>query len=286
MIPKFPEFKLLTIDDHQGLKPLMQAYPRTICELSLANLHLWQDYDHPRVTRINDNICILISPEGGKPFFYEPLGRHKLNETIETCLRQTGLLSRVSASILELLPKERYVIFHLRDQDDYIYLVQELAAMKGKKYDGKRNHIKRFLKAHPSPVYRQLRPEDEAAAGQLFEKWFAARKETRYFQKLAYPAQKNALARAFSGFSRLHLFGGALFLDQELVGFNLGSELSREMVAVHFMYTDPHRHGLTQYLLQTACKETYNNYKYINLEQDLGIPGLRTAKLSYHPYKI
>jgi hypothetical protein len=173
-----------------------------------------------------------------------------------------------------------------RNQFDYVYLREELAALKGKKFDGKRNHIKRFKVKCPDYRFLPLAPDHKKEALALFDKWFKAREESKYFPRLAYTSQRGAVTNAFSFFDKLNLLGGALFAGGSMKGFTLGSRLNPETVSVHFLYSDPELSGIFQTILWEACNKTYSAFKYMNLEQDLGIPGLRTAKLSYHPLKL
>ena len=103
---------------------------------------------------------------------------------------------------------------------------------------------------------------------------------------MAYTSQKAAVTAAFDNYTALKLIGGALLVDKQLRGFTLGSPVNPEMISVHFMYGDPALAGIAQTLLWEACNKTYTAYKYADLEQDLGIPGLRTMKLSYQPLKL
>ena len=91
---------------------------------------------------------------------------------------------------------------------------------------------------------------------------------------------------AFANFRTLGLTGGALLIDQAMKGFVLGSALNAETASIHFMYGDPSLQGTSQILLWEACNKTFSKFAYVNLEQDLGIPGLRKAKLSYSPHKL
>jgi hypothetical protein len=286
MIPEFPQIKPLELEDRLWIHRKLKQTSREICELSLGNIFIWKDFDHTLVTCINHNICMLINPPNEPAYFLEPIGSNKLAETAEILLKHAGRISRVSINFLAQLPKDRYLFEPLRNQFDYIYARANLAELKGKKYDGKRNHIKRFSRQHPNYTYQTLDPNIKEKALELFEKWFAIREESRFFPRLAYTSQKGAVIEAFSYFKELHLLGGALFDGNKLCGFTLGSEINPELVSVHFLYGDPALPGVTQTLLREACRKTYTTFKYIDLEQDLGIPGLRTAKLSYHPLKM
>ena len=286
MIPAYPACKPLELADRPWIKKHLRASSREICELTLGNLFIWQDFDRTEVTCVNRNICLKVNARNGETYFLEPLGRNKLLETVEILLRSGGRLSRVSAGFAALLPKEYYRLLPLRDQFDYIYLRSDLAELKGRKFDGKRNHLKRFRTAHPAYIYKPLDRSLQTDALTLFTSWFQARKETQYFKRLAYPAQKNALLSAFANFQELHLCGGALYVDNALKAFTIGSSLNPATVSVHFLYADPALHGVFQATLWEASNKTYRDFKYLDLEQDLGIPGLRTSKLSYQPLRL
>jgi len=286
MIPEYPKLKSLELEDLKNLGKHLELNPKAVCEFSPTNLFIWKDFDRPRLTLINGNLCIKISPPNEPPYFLEPIGNNKLPETAKTCLSETGKISRVSESFLSLIPQESLKIKCLRDHFDYIYSTKELAELKGKKFDGKRNHIKKFQSRFPEYKFIPLEPEMKRAAMDLFEKWYKARKQTRYFPKFAHESQKKALEESFKYFNELRLVGGSLFVGKALKGFSIGSELNRETVSVHLQYGDPSTQGTSQVILWEACKKIYSKYTLINLEQDLGIPGLRKSKLSYHPYKL
>jgi hypothetical protein len=103
---------------------------------------------------------------------------------------------------------------------------------------------------------------------------------------LAYTAQKAALEEAFKYCDQLELRGGAIKLNGQVAGFMIGSRLNKNTLDAHFQYGRPEITGIFPALLWEVCNKTYTESKYINLEQDLGIPGLRQSKLSYHPFKL
>ena len=286
MIPEYPKFKPLAFEDLDTLKNYLGKDKRQICELNLANYYLWKDFDNSRLTIINRNLCILASPVIESAYFFEPLGNDLMAETVEICLKHAHKISRVSEGFVNHLASERYQIAPLRNQFDYIYNVKELAELKGKKFYGKRNHIKRFKKHFPAYKFVALEPSLKNQALELFEKWFEIRKESRYFPKLAQAAQKNALEAAFLNFDRLNLLGTAILVDDSLSGFILGSQLNSDTFCAHFMYCHPDLSGISQTLLWEACRKTFARYTFLNLEQVLGIPGIRISKLSYQPVKM
>ncbi|MFH1542768.1 MAG: phosphatidylglycerol lysyltransferase domain-containing protein [bacterium] len=257
-----------------------------VCELALANLYIWQEFDHAKFTFINNNLCLLITPPNEPPFFLEPLGQNKITETVAQCLKDTGRLARLSEEFVFRLGIENYHAKCDRNQADYVYERKALSELKGKKFDGKRNHIKNFQKRHPDYQIIRLSGDHKNEALNLFEEWFAVRKESRHFPKLAYDSQKSALGKAFEYFNELGFIGAAIYINKEFKGFIMGSPLNRKTLDVHFLYAHPGLQGIFQILLWEACNKTFTDYHFLNLEQDMGIPGLRKSKLSNHPRKL
>jgi hypothetical protein len=286
VLPEFPKFKELEIGDLEQIKPFLEISPPNICELSPSNLFIWSDFDRPQLTIINNNLCIFINPLNESPYFLQPLGITNLPETLNIGFSHCAKISRVTKDFLALLPHHRYKTVELRSHSDYLYEVKTLAELKGRKFDGKRNHLKNFHKRHPNYQYLPLTCDLKNDCLAVFEAWFAARAESRYFPRLAHTAQKAALEKAFKYGDRLGLIGGAISLNHQLAGFMIGSRLNKETLAAHFQYGRPDISGIFPALIWETCNRTFANYKYINLEQDLGIPGLRQSKLSYHPLKL
>ncbi|MDI6731057.1 MAG: phosphatidylglycerol lysyltransferase domain-containing protein [Candidatus Margulisbacteria bacterium] len=286
MLPKYPQFKPLAIDDLPEITKRLNEYLPSICELSPSNLIIWQDFDRPQVALLNDNLCILICAINGESFFLEPIGKHALKETVKTCLEYCKKLSHLSEYFLKGIDVSAYKVKCLRNQFDYIYGVQKLAELRGRRFDGKRNHIKSFKKRHPNYEFLPLDINDKSDALMLFERWFGAKKEISPLPQLAYSSQINALSRAFDNYNVLGLRGAKVIVYNKLAAFIIGSRLNNNTITVHFQYTDPDFRGVSQILLWEACCRTFNSYKFINLEQDLGIAGIRKAKLSYYPDKL
>ena len=286
MIPKYPKFKFVEYSDLSAIAEHLDKYPCPICELNIPNIFIWKDFDRPQITTINDNLCIYVSPSNESSYFLEPVGTSKFKETVEICLRHARKISRASELFALKLDPARYLVTEIRNQFDYIYSTRDLAELKGRKYDGKRNHIKRFKERFPEYKYIELIKSYKVEADGLFEHWFAQRKSSRHFPKLAYTSQKRAIDTAFEYFDKLGFDGGAICIGGKMKGFTISSWLNKDTRSVHFLYGDPSAKGISQVLLWEACNKTYAQAKYLNLEQDLGIPGLRKAKLSNYPLKL
>lgn len=286
-IPQFPNFKVVEISDRPLILEHLKHNPRRICELAFANLIVWQNFDHTHYTFIHDNLCFLIKPLNEAPFFLEPIGNHKIQETVQTCLYYAKRISRVSEHLISQINIKEYKIKCLRAHFDYIYKRYKIAELKGRKFDGKRNHLKRFQKKFPDYQFKKLEKSDKTQALEVFEAWFKNKNSeidpNNELIKLQYQSQKIAFDLAFNYMQELEIEGGGIFIDNRLKGFVLGSQQNQETATLHFQYTDPQIRGINQILLWETCNRCFLSYKYINLEQDLGLVGLRKAKMSYYP---
>jgi len=286
MIPKYPELKPIGPEDVSEIRAALGLSVRNICELALANLFIWRGSDKPRLTLINDNVCVLISPLNEPPYFLEPLSGNKSIETVDICLKHAGKISRASEDFVHILKENAFKITPLRNQFDYVYLTKDLAELKGKAFDGKRNHIKRFTKRFPDHKFAPIDQSFREEALALFEKWCRSKNGSAACDEVSYRSQRSALEAAFEGFKELKLLAHAIFAEGSMKGFVIGSALNEDTACAHFQYVDPDAEGVSQTLLMEAAKNTFSAFECLNLEQDLGIAGLRKTKLSYHPLKL
>ena len=285
MIPEYPNFKPLELEDRAEVVERLMEHDTSLCEFCFSTQYLWKDFDRPKLTMINGNLCILIDPLNEEPFFLEPIGQNDPVGTVKIMLDNIGSISRVSKSFVSQLPDSMDAV-PLRDHFDYLYRVTDFANFKGRKYDGKRNHINRFMREHAGYKFEPLAQKDVDAVMSLFEQWCLLKKGEWPAAELAYEAQRQALKNAMDNYDALELMGGGIWESDELLGFIVGGTLSAETISVHFNYCYQHKSGIATVLLREACRTVFSDFTYANLEQDLGILGLRKNKESYYPISL
>ncbi len=279
--PQFPELKPVGLEDRDLVESLIANHPSEVCELHFGNIFLWRHYEQPRLTFIHSNLCFLCAPPSEPPFFLPPIGELRIEETIATCLTLAPRISRV--------PEEFVLKFGGRfkcqpdpDNFDYVYRSEDLILLRGKKYDGKRNRIHKFEKTHRFR-YLRLSPERRAECLELLSKWIREKAETN--GKITEVWQK-VIEGALEYSSPLGLRGGGIEIDGRIAGFSIGSRLNADTAVIHVEVTDPEIDGLSQLMNREFCKHEWSGFRFINREQDNGDPGLRRAKLSYHPHHM
>jgi len=278
--PLFPEFKAVGLEDRPVIAEIIRANPSAACEINFTNIFIWRRFESSRYTLIRGNLCVLCEPPNEPPYFLQPVGAAGLEATVRDCLGVAPRLSRVP---------EDFVLKHcggLRseadpDNFDYIYRTEDLIQLRGKKYDGKRNRIRKFEKSHLFS-YLRLTPGLMDDCRRLFEKWF----EEKANSDPAIHAEKEAILEALAGFEVLGLKGGAVEVDGKIVAFSVGEELTPDTAVIHIEIADPELPGLAQLINREFVRNEWSSFEFVNREQDVGIPGLRRAKLSYYPHHL
>ena len=166
----------------------------------------------------------------------------------------------------------------VRDQYDYIYRRTDLATLHGKHLDAKRNHIHRFRAEHPDFEYRPLTTESFDECRRLTEIWQEEKGGSDTIN-----AEKQVMETIFSNWDALGMIGGSIFVDGRMVAFTYGSAVTTDTFDVCVEKADRHVEGAFAIINQQFAEHLPEQYIYLNREEDMGIPGLRQAKLSYHP---
>jgi len=281
-IPSFPEFRAITIADKKVFDQYFKENAPASSEYTFTNFFCWKDCDHSKITKINDNLCVLAEDREGKAYFFEPLGRDRIEETVRTCADHliskglTARFSRLTSSFIEIF-KERdsYLIEKDRGNFDYLYLSKDLAELKGKRYDGKRNRIKKFERENMFE-YRKLTEKEIPLCSDLLHRW----EEEKKGLCIAEPIKE-----ALANYEELRLKGSVVMISGKAEAFTMGERLNDDIAVIYIEVASSKFAGLPQFINRKFSGE-WTDFKYIDREQDLGDAGLRRAKMSYHPCRF
>jgi hypothetical protein len=279
-LPRFPEFKRVGLEDKAAIEGFIDRFPSEACEVNFANIYTWRDYERSLFTIINGNLCLFCRPGSEPAFFLPPLGTNRIRETIEACLSYCPRLACVPESFLQHC--QGWPWEEDKNNFDYVYRSSDLIHLRGKKYDGKRNRIKKFEKSRHYR-YLRLKPEHLEACRLLFEDWCAAK--IRQNGQIG-PAQRVAVLETLAHFQELSLVGGAVEIEGRLEAFSIGGRLKTDTAVIHIEIANPATEGLAQFINREFVKNEWAAYEYINREQDMGMAGLRRAKMSYYPCRL
>ena len=98
--------------------------------------------------------------------------------------------------------------------------------------------------------------------------------------------EKIAIYEALDNFNELNYTGGLLCVDDKCVAYTFGEKLNSDTLVIHIEKANVEYEGSYQAINNLFLKECFDDIKFVNREQDLGILGLRKAKESYKPHHM
>lgn len=284
-------FKDVTIRDKDTITQYTMNSCRRNCDLSFSNLCSWRFLYNTQFA-IVDGFLIFKFWAAGELAYMMPVGegdlKKVLGELIEDARREGGpfcMLGVCSCMCedLEAIMPGQFTFTADRDYADYIYLRSDLATLKGKKFQSKRNHINKFRNTYPDYEYLPITPERVSECLQLEAEWCKA---NDCDQQEGTGNERRALIYALEHFEELGLTGGLLRVDGKIVAFTFGMPINKETFGVSVEKADTNIDGAYAMINYEFANHIPEQYIYMNREEDLGIEGLRKAKLSYQPVTI
>ena len=288
--PLFPDFKPLELSDCEIIAPRLWAYQPSTSELTFTNLFIWRR--HYRLSWcLADDCLVLLSDLSDDPWLFPPIGpspRAKLCRRLLVWLKEgrrspDPRLTRADQRLREEVAAAGS--FHAaadRAHFDYVYQTADLINLAGRHYQQKRNHLNSFQRSHRH-AYEPLTPERVPDCLALAQKWCEIR---RCEEDLSLMEEWEAVKETLAHFQDLGLTGGAMFVGGRLEAFTVGEKLNADIAVIHLEKANPEIRGLYAAINQAFLEQAWQDTPWVNREQDLGEPGLRQAKLSYHPHHL
>lgn len=279
------QLKPLTIHDRSLFYEYYKENPAKCSYLSFANLFLWKDAEDIHFFEYEHHLVVTgKSLYNGQRYFMMPLGgclcgklKAYLDENFGTDYHIYGITHQDVDKVVENCG-DFFLIQRERDMDNYVYLSEKLISLSGKKLHGKRNHINAFKEQY-SYTYEPLTEDNLEKLIPFIEDWYQTKSEADASLFL----EKTALQNALSHFAELKLKGAMLVVDGKVVAFSIGEQLNEDTALIHFEKADVSYRGAYPMINQQFVEHEWSHLTYINREDDMGIEGLRKAKLSYQP---
>lgn len=285
MIP----FQSLDIQNKAAYDAYLMHCGERGCEYNFANLYLW---GRQRAAFYEDSL-VFFSQFNRKSVYLFPLTHGDLKPALEAIIhdartrdipcRLTGLMQSDCDRLEQLFPGR--FRFHVdRNGFDYVYAIEELAELKGRKFQRKRNHLNRFRQNHVGYAVEPITEENTAEVVQLLDRWYADR-------LLADPhadfiMEQKAIYKALRHREELGIEGIVLRHNGQLLAMTMGSPLSANTFDVQFEKALDFADGAypaINWEFARYLQAKYPTLQWLNREDDLGLEGLRKAKLAYCP---
>ena len=278
-------FKKIEISDKQKITPFLMRHNELTCEVSFVNLLLWQSL-YKSCYCIEDDILYIKSHSSKGDAYSLPFGdvSHGMKKIIEHqgCLPDIWAQEGPRFNSFKSLYRHCYDFYEIRDEFDYIYNSSDLINLSGKKYHSKRNHISAFSKRFDWR-YEQIGLENIKNIRTCANAWYE-----QYGNDLSkeLKSERNGIDMMLQKMEQLDIIGGAIFVDDMAVAFTLGAPINQQVFNIHIEKAIPGFESAYTLINREFAARNLASYKYINRENDMGIEGLRKAKLSYKPQII
>lgn len=282
------EFKTVVLEDKCWMNNYIKLENSRNADCNFTNIYIWDMSFRQRVAEYGGRLLIKLMYHG-TPFYAFPIGSGDLEPVImalkadadshEVPLKIRGI-RRENLALLEEHFPQKFEITADTDVFDYVYSLEKMATLAGKKLHSKRNHINRFVENNDWS-FEMITPEIIPECIELCRRW--AEENTGNGNNLA---EYMALDRAFENYQVLGLEGGVLRSNGEAIGFTIGERLNSDTYIVHFekaINSIQGAYAMVNREFARFVREKYPDILYLNREDDMGMENLRKAKRSYYP---
>lgn len=286
-------FKRPELSDRFWVSERLAREGSRACEHNFASIYLWSTAYPQKIARVGDRLVVQMLGGRGLSHLF-PMGTGPLAPALELAAedaRANGVpltlicLTAEQKAALEAEFPGRFAFEEDRDGWDYLYRVDKLADLGGKKLHGKRNHIHRFCQRYPDWMFEPITEKNIPECVDMEREWFREQEEAGRVNTTL-RREREAVLIALSHMEELGMKGGLIRAEGRVLAFALGSLTTPDCYNVHFekAFGDI-RGAYTVINRETArwVRSTFPEVEYLNREDDMGLEGLRRAKLSYYP---
>lgn len=284
------EFKRIKPEDKRIYDKYMPDGVTRGCEFSFTNLCIWGEQNFAEVA---DHL-VLFSHFGSHTVYPYPIGKGDKRAVLDRIIADakargipcniSGVTDEARMTLEELYPD--MFEFHYNDGSfDYVYDINDLADLAGKKYHAKRNHLNRFREAHPNFKVVPIDDGNVDSVKRMSEEWYEAK--LRENPESDFHMERAALEKALNNFNTLGLCGLIVLDGETMLAMAVASRMNNDTFDVHFEKARADVQGAYAAInceFAKYIREKYDTVRYLDREEDMGIEGLRRAKESYRPH--
>lgn len=277
-----------SVQDYDWIHEILYPADLPGADNTFHNMYFWECY-YGEVAKLDGFVTQRLSQNGVSTYLF-PAGKGDVQAALEElmqdaktrgekfCLR--GVTDDKKALLEQLFPG-KFTFTAYRDSFDYIYTVEELTELHGKKLQAKRNHCNRFEQDHPNFETRVVTMENIALCREMVQKWYEVHEWNEQIEQ-----EKTAISRAFDCFDKTNMDGLMLLDGGEVIAFSMGARMNEEYYDVCFEKAYSAINGAYAMINREFSRmiaQKYPDVQFLNREDDMGEPGLRKAKESYQP---
>lgn len=274
-------WKKLTIDSRDEIQEFLKNKFET-SDMNFTNLFLWSFSENIQYA-VNEEILYIKGFYEGDEYYFSPVSKVDNEESIvaaiEKIKEKDGRIVFIPEKYAEFLRAD-FEIKEERDSFDYIYLQEDLAELKGRKFSSKKNKVNKFKKIY-NFTYEKISKDNIEDIRVFQREWSENRKGDSIIV-----SETMGIEEILNNYERLELRGGIIKVDGKIVAYAIGEKLTDSMGVIHIEKGIFDYQGSYQMINMYVAKEEFSDVEFLNREDDFGSIGLREAKLSYQPIKF
>lgn len=292
MIPKFPEFKKLEFSDKQEIDAITSQY-EPYSDFHFETMWSWDTNDSLKISNLNGNLILLTKDIFTDQVVCSYLGNHKVNNTLYNLfdfLDSTGTQSPKISLVPEISLKgidfSKYFIEIDLNTCDYIYTLRHLSQYSGNQYTQKRGRRNTFMRNYPDVSVKVLDLKDPVHRQEILNLNSAwVQNKAKYQNEADNDKEALALTRFMdANFDSAYCLG---VYHKELIGYAIFSFHRNDYALNQFIKADISYKGVYEFLMhECATFLGEKGYEFLNYLEDMGMSGLRKAKMTYRPVKF
>lgn len=288
-------FKNITIKDKSWIYPLLQTANLPGCQHSFGNLFAWAYSSRTQVAEVGGYLAIRVRLKDGEYAYAYPAGSGDIKPVIEALIKDAedrghrfifvGLSPENQKTVESLFPG-KFSWQETRNDFDYVYRLDKMVSLSGRKLHSKRNHINTFKKQYTAWGFEIITKDNIKECYEMNEAWC---KEQGCLKEASLRNEYCATQRFFRYFSDLGLDGGLIRLNGKVIAYTMGEVLNSDTYVIHIEKAFRDIQGAYPMINREFAawvKDKYPHLVYVNREEDTGDEGLRKAKLSYRPVRL
>lgn len=284
------EWSIPEAEDEDWINSCIAVSGTMASDASFANIYLLRNKYSTKISRYKDFIIRKYSGKGARCGYTFPLGKGDVAKAfaeIEKDAKECGerlqfaFVTEEQKEVLENAMPARFCYSSDAGDSDYIYLRSELASLSGKAFHKKKNHFSKFVRTYPDYKYYEIGACNIYDAQKVADAWYY---EHLHDEDASQLAEYKAIKEALENFEELGLIGGIIYVNDSPCAMTIASKINENTVDVHF------EKAVGEYALNGGYaainklfSEKLDGVTWLNREEDIGIEGLRKAKLSYRP---
>jgi hypothetical protein len=277
------EFKQPTLADKEWVTDCLSHVFSMNCEYTFGNLFIWSESYNTKICKYKDFLIChwedFYSIPIGTGDFVDAMNAIFEDAKAKDLVPQIYGITQDNKTCLESYFPGQFTYSYNEDFNDYIYEIEKMTTLSGRKYHGKRNHITKFKKEHSDWSFEEITRENIPDCITVHKEWIENHPDCEEDCE----SELKAAMRAFDHFEELGFVGGLIRADGKAIAYTLGEALNREVFVTHFEKASSYMDGIYPLINQEFTIHCLQSYQYVNREEDLGLEGLRKSKRSYHP---